>query len=72
MISLIFQIDGKTISKLDLSDTEAYRASEILFAHSKEWMSNNDLKASMMGSELERCVRIERRETDVVCTGHKV
>lgn len=72
MINLIFQIDGKTVSQLDLSDTEACRASEILFAHSKEWMSNNDLKASMIGAELERCVRIERGESNEVCTGHKV
>lgn len=72
MINLVFQVNGREISCLDLSDSEAYRASEILFAHSKEWMSNNDLKASMIGTELERCVRIERGKTDEICTNHKV
>lgn len=72
MINLVFQVNGKEISHLDLSDSEACRASEILFAHSKEWMSNNDLKATMIGTELERCVRIERGKNSEVCTGHKV
>ena len=72
MINLVFQINGKEISRLGLSDSEACRASEILFAHSKEWMSNNDLKASMIGTELERCVRTERGKMDEICTNHKV
>lgn len=70
MMSLIFQVNRKEISRLPLNETEAHKTVKIIFAHSKEWASPDDLKASMVASELERCVQLERGKGHETCTNH--
>ena len=72
MINLIFRVNGKETSRLNLSETEAHRTAEIIFAHSREWASPDDLKASMVASELDRCVQVERGKGHETCTNHQV